>query len=130
MSLLVSLIFFLSSLILNLTASDFQIFLSEHMINSIITLTQHSRVHTTRSLVKLSSSLYFIHRARVCLKIFEKEDYSLEPISLRMRENNGVGSHCGGLNSRFTWTSAHKTRATIWRILEEIAYCCGSGCLR
>lgn len=61
--------------------SGFQILLGKHTMNYIInTLTQHIKVHTTRSLVKLSSSLYLIHLARVCLKIFEKENYSLESI--------------------------------------------------
>ena len=36
----------------------------------------------------------------------------------------------GGLNSRLTWKSANKIRAAIWRILDETAYCRGSGCLR
>lgn len=126
--LLVSMIF-LSSLI-NLTASAFQIRPGELITDSsLVTITQHARVYTARSLVKLRSSLDWIHLPKMCLKIFDKEGCRLG-LTLQMQKNNRVGIHHGELNSRLVWESVNKTRPALWRILEEIAYCFGSSCMR
>lgn len=63
------------------------------------------------------------------LKIFDKEGCRLG-LTLQMQKNNRVGIHHGELNSRLVWESVNKTRPALWRILEEIADCFGSSCMR
>lgn len=91
---------FLSSLILNCTVSAFQICPGELITDSsLVTITQHARVYMARSLVKLRSSLDWIHLPKMCLKTFDKEGYHLG-LTLQMQRNNRVGIHHGELNSR------------------------------
>lgn len=89
---------FLLSLIL--TVSPFQICPGELITDSsLVTITQHARVYMARSLVKLRSSLDWIHLPKMCLKTFDKEGYHLG-LTLQMQRNNRVGIHHGELNSR------------------------------